>query len=27
VVTPEGEWIWSRIVGRGEEPLDWWAAQ
>ncbi len=26
VVTPEGDWIWSRIVGRGEEPLDWWAA-
>lgn len=24
VVTPEGEWLWSRIVGRGQEPLDWW---
>lgn len=24
VVTPEGRWLWSRIVGRGQEPLDWW---
>lgn len=25
VVAPDGTWLWSRLVDRGQEPLDWWA--